>query len=69
MIAVDNLQECHHDAFEAHVLQLEILSNENISDCDEYAESKKTTISCMCPTLIQSFSPSTRHCCFEAKRR
>lgn len=40
-LAADNLQE-YDDAFKAHVLQLEILSKENLSDCDEYAESKKT---------------------------
>jgi hypothetical protein len=39
--SADSLQE-YDDAFEAQVLQLEILSKENISDYDEYAESKKT---------------------------
>ncbi|KAF4212409.1 hypothetical protein CNMCM8980_009140 [Aspergillus fumigatiaffinis] len=40
--AVVCLESEYDDAFEAQVLQLEILSKENISDYDEYAESKKT---------------------------
>ncbi|KAF7117796.1 hypothetical protein CNMCM5793_006998 [Aspergillus hiratsukae] len=46
--AVVCLKSEYNDSSKAQVLQLEILSKENISDCDEYAESKKNHIPHVC---------------------